>query len=208
MEKSETRKRGPRTDGDAREAIVHAARSLFMDLGVDRVSARRIASEADVDPSLVRYYFGSTEALLEEALRIPEELRLPFRDLPGLPVPARGRAFLEACLDVWEHPMGVTIMRWVAFAAERDSEAYRRLLQLTTEGVRMALPDSTALDEVSVRSGLISTLSAGLGITRYIWRLEPVASMPREQLVASHAPLVQAFLADPLPFRPAPGPSD
>ncbi len=208
MEKSEARKRGPRTDGDAREAVVNAARSLFMELGVDRVSARRIASEASVDPSLVRYYFGSTEALLEEALRIPEELRVPFRALPSLPVADRGRAYLEACLDVWEHPMGVTIMRWVAFAAERDNEAYRRLVQLTTEGVRLALPEDTPLDEAAVRSGLVSTIAAGLGVTRYIWKLEPVASMPRDQLIASHAPVVQAFLSKPLPFRPTPESSE
>jgi AcrR family transcriptional regulator len=208
MEKPEARKRGPRTDGDAREAIVNAARSLFMDLGVDRVSARRIASEANVDPSLVRYYFGSTEALLEEALRIPDELRVPFRNLPSLPVTDRGRAYLEACLDVWEHPMGVTIMRWVAFAAERDNEAYRRLVQLTTEGVRLALPEDTPLDEAGVRSGLVSTVAAGLGVTRYIWKLEPIASMPRDQLVSSHAPVVQSFLADPLPFQPAPEPTE
>jgi hypothetical protein len=57
-----------------------------------------------------------------------------------------------------------------------------------------------------VRSGLVSTIAAGLGVTRYIWKLEPIATMPREQLVASHAPVVQAFLADPLPFHVEPEP--
>ncbi|WP_150306820.1 TetR/AcrR family transcriptional regulator [Planctomonas psychrotolerans] len=194
------RKRGPRTTGDARESIVIAARALFMEYGVERVSARRIASTADVDPSLVRYYFNSTEALLEEALKIPEDLSAAFNGIGDVPIEERGAAFLSACLDLWEHPMGITIMHWLTFASERDSVAYRHLIGMMTEGIRLALPDSVSADELAMRTGLINSVTVGLGIARYVWKFEPLASLSREQILASHGPAVQRYLAEPLPF--------
>jgi AcrR family transcriptional regulator len=200
MNNTNPRKRGPRTSGDARQSIVTAARSLFMEYGVERVSARRIASAADVDPSLVRYYFHSTEALLEEALKVPDDLGEPFANIGNVPVEDRGAAFLNACLDVWEHPMGITIMRWLTFASEQDNVAYQRLIGVMTEGIQLALPDDTSADEVPMRAALINSVTVGLGITRYVWKLEPLASLSREQLIATHGPTVQRYLADPLPL--------
>ncbi len=92
------RRRGPRTSGDARASIIEAARMLFIESGADRVSARRIAAAAGVDPSLVRYYFGSLEALLEEALRPSEDLIAPYLRLRELPVEERGAALVAAAL--------------------------------------------------------------------------------------------------------------
>lgn len=200
MEKREPRKRGPRTSGDARQAIVSAARTLFMEHGVAQVSARRIAIIADVDPSLVRYYFSSMESLLDEALKVPDEFGEPFATLGECPLAERGEAFLTACLDLWEHPMGVTIVRWLTFASERDNVAYRRLIGVMTEGVTLALPEDIPPQEIPMRTALINTVSVGLGITRYVWKLEPLASVPREQLLASHGPIVQGYISDPLPF--------
>lgn len=199
-DRREPRKRGPRTDGDARAAIVGAARTLFMQLGVEQVSARRIATVADVDPSLVRYYFGSMEPLLDEALKVPDEVGKPFATIGDVPLEDRGVAFLNACLDLWEHPMGVTIMRWLTFASERDNVAYRRLIETMTEGITLALPPDTPAAEASMRAGLINTVSLGLGITRYVWKLEPLASMPRDQLLLTHGPAVQGYISEPLPF--------
>jgi hypothetical protein len=39
----------------------------------------------------------------------------------------------------------------------------------------------------------------GLILMRYVLRVEPLASMPREQLVATYAPTIQRYLTGPLP---------
>ena len=49
-----------------------------------------------------------------------------------------------------------------------------------------------------VRSGLISSQIMGLAMMRYIWRIEPVASMSDDELVAAIAPNLQRYIEDAL----------
>lgn len=197
------RRRGPRTSGDARASIIDAARMLFIESGADRVSARRIAAAAGVDPSLVRYYFGSLEALLEEALRPSDDLIAPYLRLRELPIEERGAALVSAALHTWEHPVGSTIMRWVTVTSDRDSAAYRRFSEAAPQHWMSALPDGIPRAEADVRNSLVGAALGGIAITRYIWRSEPIASMSAETVVALHGPVVQGFLTGPLPDVPA-----
>ena len=197
------RRRGPRTTGDARMSIIEAARMLFIESGADRVSARRIAAAAGVDPSLVRYYFGSLEALLEEALRPSEDLLAPYLHLRGLPVEERGAALVDAALHTWEHPVGSTIMRWVTVSSDHDSGAYKRFAEAAPQHWMSALPEGMPAEEAGIRNSLVGAALGGIAITRYIWRMEPIASMPRTTVVALHGPVVQGFLTGPLPEVPA-----
>jgi AcrR family transcriptional regulator len=193
------RRRGPRTTGDARASIIDAARMLFIESG----SARRIAAAAGVDPSLVRYYFGSLEALLEEALRPSEDLLAPYVRMRELPVEERGAALVDAALHTWEHPVGSTIMRWVTVTSDHDSTAYKRFAEAAPQHWMGALPEGTPAAEADIRNSLVGAALGGIAITRYIWRMEPIASMSRETVVALHGPVVQGFLTGPLPEIPA-----
>jgi hypothetical protein len=46
----------------------------------------------------------------------------------------------------------------------------------------------------SVRSGLVSSQLMGLAMMRYVWRIEPVASMADDELVAAVAPNLQHYI--------------
>jgi TetR/AcrR family transcriptional regulator len=50
--------------GHARAALLAAARALMTEKGLTRVTAREVADRADLNPGLVRYYFGSKNGLL------------------------------------------------------------------------------------------------------------------------------------------------
>lgn len=193
------RKRGPRPGGDARESIVRAATALFIEHGPERVSARKIAAEAGVDPSLVRYYFSSLEALLAEALEPDAELVGPFLALSTLPIEERGAALLRASMLVWEDPAGSSFMVWLTGASNRNSQAYQRFVDAAPQLWHAALPPDTPPDELKIRSAYVNSVLTGLGITRYVWRMEPLASMPLERLIESQGPVVQAYLTGPLP---------
>jgi AcrR family transcriptional regulator len=193
------RRRGPRTSGDARSAIVGAASALFIEHGPEHVSARRIATEARVDPSLIRYYFGTVEALLAEAMRPDPRLMNPFMALAQLPAEQRGEALLRAAMRVWEDPKGCAFMIWLTGASNRESRAYRRFVDATPKLWHAALPAGTPQHEIDIRSAYVNSVLTGLGITRYVWRMEPLASMPLERLIDRQAPLVQSYLTGPLP---------
>ena len=46
----------------------------------------------------------------------------------------------------------------------------------------------------SVRSGLIASQLMGLAMMRYVWKIEPVASMSEEEVVAAISPTVQRYI--------------
>ena len=45
-----------------------------------------------------------------------------------------------------------------------------------------------------VRASLISTQVIGLAMIRFIWRIEPIASLPEDDVVAWLAPTIQRYL--------------
>lgn len=58
-----------RRDSVGRAALLRTTVDVALEQGLGRVSARTVAEAAGVAHSLVRYHFGSIEALLTEALR-------------------------------------------------------------------------------------------------------------------------------------------
>ncbi|MCG7584467.1 TetR/AcrR family transcriptional regulator [Photobacterium sp. OFAV2-7] len=59
----------PSGDSDARERLITEARKLFVALPYSKVSTRMIASRADVNVALIRYYFENKAGLFETMLR-------------------------------------------------------------------------------------------------------------------------------------------
>ena len=87
-----------------RDAILSAARDSFAERGYDRTSVRAVAAATDVDPALVRRFFGRKEGLLVAALTVamgPQQ-RLPdalHGDLDTL-----GGRMIDYFLTVWDEP--------------------------------------------------------------------------------------------------------
>jgi hypothetical protein len=53
--------------------------------------------------------------------------------------------------------------------------------------------------EAPIRAALVASQLVGVAVTRHIFRLEPIASAPPGQLVASLGPTVQRYLTERLP---------
>jgi hypothetical protein len=53
-------------------------------------------------------------------------------------------------------------------------------------------------DRPELRAALAATQMTGLAVTRYVIRLEPVASAPAEALVSAVGPTVERYLLGPL----------
>lgn len=60
---------GTRDDGSARARLIDAATKLFADHGLDGTSTRDIAKAADLNISLISYYFGGKEGLYKTVIQ-------------------------------------------------------------------------------------------------------------------------------------------
>lgn len=193
---------------DTRETILAAARATFAERGFDAASIRAIATAANVDPALVHHYFGAKDKLFLATMHSPidpGEL-LPKVFEPGLD--GVGERVVRTFLSVWDSPAGSPAAALFRSALQHEWSARMLREFLVTQILRRAV-GALKLDpaEAPKRAGLVASQMAGLVLTRYLLKLEPMASMPAEELIANVGPTVQRYLAEPLPV-PNPSPDE
>jgi hypothetical protein len=66
----------------------------------------------------------------------------------------------------------------------------------TREKLRRVVEGSLRSDQRDrlIRSGLISSQMMGFALMRYVWKIEPLASMPDDEVVAAIAPNLQHYV--------------
>jgi len=183
---------------DTRAAILAAARSRFANHGFAGTTIRAVAADAGVDGALVHHYFGSKDELFLAAMRLPVDPRQVLAPAIAGGVDGAGERILTAFLSVWDDPEMQPGL--IAFARGLMDPSSSRLL---TEGflpvVVRPLADAMGVDRPEHRMPLVASQVIGLILLRYVLRVEPLASMPSEHVVATYAPTIQRYLADPLP---------
>jgi AcrR family transcriptional regulator len=190
---------GPRDErGVLAARILAAARGAFADTGYAGTTIRAVARAADVDPALVYHYFGSKEALLDAATTPPQRWLQNVAQTWATPVPDLGAALLRLMLAAWaDDEIGPVLRSVLQTAAHEQStrEKLRRVVEAQLMGV-----SGLGVDERDrqVRSGLVSSQIMGLAMMRYIWQIEPLASMGEDEIVAAIAPNLQHYIAGDL----------
>ncbi|WP_435770388.1 TetR family transcriptional regulator [Nocardioides sp. SYSU DS0651] len=185
---------------DTRAAILAAARRRFADAGFSGTTIRAVALDAAVDPALVHHYFGSKDDLFVAALDLPVDPRAAIAE--GIansdPATGPGERVLRAFLRVWDDPALQPGLLAVV----------RRLLEpggarLVTEGflpvVLQPVGELLGLDEPARRMPLAASQILGLILVRYLLRIEPVASLAADDVVAIYAPVLDRLFTVDLP---------
>jgi AcrR family transcriptional regulator len=179
--------------------VLEAARGAFAARGYAGTSVRAVARDAGVDPSLVHHYFGSKDDLFLAALDIQVDPRVVIPTLFADGTDGAGERLLRKFLSVWDDEQ----TRLPLLALVRTSLGEAGPVSLLREGMfRMVFgPVSAALpaEHAERRAELVATQLIGLVVGRYLLRLEPLASMPTEELVGWVAPNLQRYLDGPLP---------
>jgi AcrR family transcriptional regulator len=184
---------------DTRDGVLAAARATFAERGYDGASIRVIAAAAGVDPALVHHYFGSKEKLFLAAVEAPGD---PDELLPAVLAGGTaelGENLLRMVLGVWDGPGRAAGLALIRSAVSNEWTA--RLLREFIIGrvVRrvvgtLGVPPA----EAEARGALVTSQLAGLIITRYVLRVEPLATLPAEDLVAAVGPTLQRYLTGPV----------
>jgi len=193
------RSRGPRADvADTRAALLGAAIALFAERGYDRTSLRDVAAAADVDVALVSYHFGGKAGLFAAAMELAVN---PTELLDGVLATGRdglGERLIRTLLGVWDDPdRGAPFIALVRSAAgnDRASELIRGFVEgelLGRIAAAIGLPDG------ELRAALAGSQIVGLVMSRYVVRVEPLASCAPEALVSTIGPTLQRYLTGPV----------
>lgn len=184
----------------ARDTILVSARELFAANGFDKTTIRAVAARADVDPALVHHYFGTKLDLFAAAIALPVDPREVLAPVYAAPVEDLGRALATAVIGVWESPhRDAVVAMFRAQIAGGESGLIRTfLLDIALEPLlpRIDRPAGTG----RLRAEFVATQLTGVMLVRYILALDPLASLPSEQVVDVVAPTLQHYLTGELPL--------
>ena len=183
---------------DTRTEILTTAREMFAEHGYDGTSIRQIASRAGVDPALVHHYFGTKEALLRAAVAAPIDPATFFPRIMAGDPEALGERIVRAFLDIWEHPASGPAIRATLRSAVANDLSARLLREFFATQVVRRVVHELAADEPpetgALRTSLVASQLFGVALGRYILRLQPMAGLPAETIVAAVGPTVQRYL--------------
>jgi AcrR family transcriptional regulator len=183
---------------DTRSAILAAARASFADHGFAGTTIRGVASSAGVDAALVHHYFGTKDELFLAALELPVDPRKLIGPAVAGPVEHAAERFLGVFLSVWDDPDIQPSLLAVARGI-MDPSANRLLSEGLLPVVIQPIGAALGIDRPAERMPLVASQVIGLIMLRYVLGVEPLASMPREKLIATYAPTIQRYLTGDLP---------
>ncbi len=188
------RRRGRRPGGaDTREALVNAAREVFIEQGFTGATVRAIATRAGVDAAMVNHWFGGKEGLFGEAV-----LKLPFnpKDIVEELVAAEpdriGETVVRRFVTTWDTTGGgvfTALMRSVT----SHEEAALMLKDFFFKHVFKHVIGRFSPDQQEFRATLVATQIVGIGMVRYVTRFEPLASADIDALAAAIGPTIQRY---------------
>jgi len=176
-----------------------SARELFARNGIDKTSIRAIAAAAGVDSALVHHYFGTKQQLFTAAIHIPIDPMTVLGPVREAPVDELGHLIPSLLLPLWDSEIGTGLVATVrSLLAGSDVSLIRAFLQeiITAEvAPRVDNPPGTG----PLRVQFVVSQLVGLVMARYIIGLEPLASLPAEQVAETVAPNLQRYLTGELP---------
>ena len=185
--------RGRRRGSPAtREQILDAARKVFDERGFRAASLRAVARAANVDPALVHYYFDSKVQLYAQSVGIGIN---PERVLAEVIAPGRrglGRRLMAFLTDLWESE----VAQFVVESARENPALARQYAGVIVEQWRRAA-DILGFPHGIVREESLAqaiTVVAGFVACRHLLKLEPAASLTREQAIRVYGDLLQGVI--------------
>ena len=188
------RRRGRRPGGaDTRAQLLAAARLEFAERGYEGATVRRIAERAGVDPAMVNHWFGGKEALFTASLDIPvTPAQILAEILPGDPEQLGGR-IVARFITVWDASGGGPLAALIQSVAGHE-EAARMLREFVQNVLVGPIVGAVAPDRHELRGSLVGSQLLGLGMARYMLKLEPLASAGHDVVIAAIAPTLQRYL--------------
>jgi AcrR family transcriptional regulator len=186
---------GPRDDrGVLAARILAVARTSFGENGWSGTTIRGVARDADVDPALVHHYFGSKAGLLDAATTPPAEWAAGVVAAWAGPADTLGEVLVRNVLANWNNPdLRPTLLAVLLTAAHEPSTREKLARSIAGQLMGPGLERLSSEDR-ELRAGLVASQLFGFMMMRYVWKIEPIASLPDEDAVAALAPTIQRYL--------------
>ena len=198
---------------DAAGAVLQAARLAFASRGYASTTMKGVAAAAGVAPGVVKSLYDNKERLFAAAMRLPFD---PAQAVPELIAPGldgMGDRLVRMVLTLMgdqqvrddlarmlasDTATNVSVSAARAAMPGQDSSAALEQLRFVSEYLQATVVDrvvaAVGVPDARMRVAVISSYLVGIAATRYLLRIEPLASATDDEVVALVGPTVQALL--------------
>ena len=185
---------------DARAALVSAARGLFASRGYARTTLKGVAAAAGIAPEVARRYYDNKGDLFAAAMRLPTD---PSTAVPTLLAPGLeglGDRLVRFTLETLADPEVREDILGMVKAGGNAYSATRTFQEFIESDVVDRVVSAVGVPDARMRGALISSYLLGVATTRYVLKLEPLASASDEHVVRMVGPTLQALIDPRVPL--------
>jgi AcrR family transcriptional regulator len=198
---------------DAAGAVLQAARFAFASRGYASTTMKGVAAAAGVAPGVVKSLYTNKERLFAAVMRLPFD---PAQAVPELIAPGLdglGDRLVRMVLTLMgdkqvredlarllksDTAASVTASAARATMPGEESSDTLEQLRFVSEYLQATVVDrvvtAVGVPDARMRVAVISSYLVGIAASRYLLRLEPLASATEDEVVALVGPTVQALL--------------
>lgn len=172
--------------------ILEAARRQFAAKGFRATSLRAIAAEAGVDVSLIGHYFGGKSPLLVATMELPVDPMEKIASVLAGGPDGLAERLLTTFLGAWDPHRDVFSSLVRTTLGSNDAQA--PMLHIAREVLVSGLTGVLTGDDRELRASVVASQLIGMATMRYVVRLEPLASIPADEVVRLLAPAMQRVI--------------
>lgn len=193
----QTTRRGPRGKrGEKRQRILQAAHDVFTEMDYAQATYREIARRAEVDPALIAYYFNNKAQLLRESLSLPDDpKRMIVAAIWAGPPQQMGHRIVATILNTWEQAATAGTLSTLFYLLMRDASTQQAFAKYVHNEIIATVKNELNTQMVLPLELMMSSV-LGMLLSRYVVRVEPLASMEREELIEMLGKATQRILEE------------
>lgn len=188
---------GQRTgSADTKAHILKAAQVLFARQGLDQTTMRQIAAKAEVDPALIVHYFKTKQQLFTESIApiiYTHRTSTLAQALDGAKREDMGQKLAEAFVNIMTdktiRPLLLSLIR----SMTSDAGAADVLRNFTDNSLTHEIGKYIPEPDRKLKTDLIASQFIGVMVSRYIIKIEPLASAEPATITKYLAPRLQTY---------------
>jgi AcrR family transcriptional regulator len=194
---------------DVGRAAAAAARAVLARAGYADTTLKTVANAAGIAPDVLASLYRNREELLSAALQLPFDPAAAVPRLIGPGLEGMGERLVRAAMAVMQSDQMRSDIAYVGRLASEGAAGsgagavtgvadavglVRGAFDYIQDTVVDRALESLGVPDARMRGALITSYLAGVMITRYVVKMEPLASASEDEVVALVAPLVQRTL--------------
>ncbi len=183
---------------DVKRVVLDTARGMYARQGYLNTTVKGVAAAAGVAPDLVRRYYANREELFAAAMRLPTDPATAIATLLAPGIDGLAERLVRVTLRMLDEPETrdqiAAMVRDGAGAAKASAPLREFLESVIVDRVAAAL----RVPDARMRVTLAVSYVVGVAGSRYVLRMEPLASASEDEVVRLVAPAVQAALSGPV----------